>query len=125
MYRLASSRRYCISLNEYGALLISRVFHNKATIEQWERIASEYGIEPIWVPNNTAHKNTVDIALVMDAMSFFYVRPEISGFCLVASDSDYTRLARFLKSQGKFVLGIGTQAHTEALHQCLFKLRLR
>ena len=97
------------SLSEYGDLLISRVFHNKATIEQWEHIASEYGIEPIWVPNNTAHKNSVDIALVMDAMSLFYERPEISNYCIVASDGDYTRLARQLKSGGKFVLGIGTK----------------
>ncbi len=97
------------SLSEYGVLRISKVFHNKATIEQWEQIAREYGIEPIWVPNNTAHKNTVDIALVMDAMSVLYERVDISHFCIVASDGDYTRLARHLKTQGKFVLGIGTK----------------
>jgi hypothetical protein len=96
-------------LREYGELRISKVFHNKATIEQWEQIASEYSIEPIWVPNNTTHKNSVDIALVMDAMILLYEHSEITKFCIVASDSDYTRLARLLKSRGKFVLGIGTK----------------
>lgn len=96
-------------LHEYGELRIAKVFHNKATIEQWEQIASEYSIEPIWVPNNTPHKNSVDIALVMDAMILFYEHMEINGFCIVASDSDYTRLARLLKSRGKFVLGFGAK----------------
>ncbi|HEX2907073.1 MAG TPA: NYN domain-containing protein [Phototrophicaceae bacterium] len=94
-------------LRKYGELRISKVFHNKATIEQWEQIASECGIEPIWVPNNTTHKNSVDIALVMDAMIILYERDEITGFCIIATDSDYTRLARHLKREGKFVLGIG------------------
>jgi hypothetical protein len=95
------------ALHEHGDLLIARVFHNKSTIEQWEQVASHYSIEPVWVPNNIKQKNSVDIALVMDAMSLRYERDEITGFCIVASDGDYTRLARFLKSQGKFVLGMG------------------
>lgn len=99
------------SLSEYGTPLVARVFHNKSTIEQWEQIASEYSIEPIWVPNNTPHKNTVDIALVMDAMSLLCERSDIANFCIVASDGDYTRLARHLKTSGKFVLGIGMK-HT-------------
>jgi uncharacterized protein (TIGR00288 family) len=94
-------------MSDYGEPRISRVFHNKATIEQWEQIARDYPIEPIWVPNNITHKNSVDIALVMDAMMLLYERPEITGFCIVTSDSDYTRLARHLKSRGKYVLGVG------------------
>lgn len=94
-------------LSKYGEPRVSRVFHNKATIEQWEQVAREYPVEPIWVPNNITQKNSIDIALVMDAMVLFYERPEITGFCIVASDSDYTRLARHLKSQGKYVVGIG------------------
>ena len=42
-------------------------------------------------------------------MILLYERSEITNFCIVASDSDYTRLARHLKSRGKFVLGIGTK----------------
>jgi uncharacterized protein (TIGR00288 family) len=96
-------------LNQYGELRISRVFHNKTTLEKWEQIAREYFIEPIWVPDNTEHKNAVDIALVMDAMTLLHDSPEITGFCIVATDSDYTRLARHLNSRGKFVLGIGAE----------------
>ncbi|MDX2136517.1 MAG: NYN domain-containing protein [Chloroflexota bacterium] len=95
------------TLVDYGDLLITKVFHNKSTIEQWEQVARQYSIEPVWVPNNIKQKNSVDIALVMDAMSLHYERDEIAGFCIVASDGDYTRLARFLKSKGKFVLGMG------------------
>lgn len=95
------------TLKTYGDLRISKVFHNKSSIDQWEQIASEYGIEPIWVPNNTKNKNIVDIALVMEAMTLFYERADITGFCIISTDGDYTRLARMLKSEGMFVLGIG------------------
>lgn len=96
-------------LEQYGELRIMKVFHNKITIDQWEQIAGEYGVEPIWVPNNVAHKNSVDIALVMDAMTLLYEREDITGFCIIATDSDYARLARHLKRAGKFVLGIGQE----------------
>jgi len=103
------------AVREYGVLRIAKVFHNKATIAQWEQIASKHSIEPIWIPNNTAKKNSVDIALVMDAMILLYERKEITGFCIVTSDGDYTRLARYLKSQGKLVLGIGKTQTPEPL----------
>jgi uncharacterized LabA/DUF88 family protein len=93
----------------YGEVLIAKVFHDKMGIVQWEQIPSHHAIEPIWVPNNSKSKNSVDIALVMDAMELLYTRPEVTGFCIVSSDGDYTRLARYLKTQGKFVLGIGEE----------------
>jgi uncharacterized protein (TIGR00288 family) len=106
-------------LEEYGDLRICKVFHNKTTMEQWEQIANEYGIEPVWVPNNIKNKNSVDIALVMEAMILLYERKEIEGFCIVSSDSDYTRLARHLKTHGKFVLGIGkTQTRESFRNAC-------
>ncbi|MFN8529031.1 MAG: NYN domain-containing protein [Anaerolineae bacterium] len=43
-----------------------------------------------WVPNNTPGKNSVDIALVIEAMSILCTRNEITGYCIVSSDSDYT-----------------------------------
>jgi uncharacterized protein (TIGR00288 family) len=106
-------------LEKHGDLRICKVFHNKTTMEQWEQIANEYGIEPIWVPNNIKNKNSVDIALVMEAMILLYERKEIEGFCIVSSDSDYTRLARHLKTHGKFVLGIGkTQTRESFRNAC-------
>lgn len=104
-------------LRDFGELRISKVFHNKSTIEQWEQIAGQYSIDPVWVPNNVKGKNSVDIALVMDAMSLRYERPEIVGFCIMSSDGDYTRLARYLRSQGKFVLGIGEAKTPEPLRK--------
>lgn len=103
-------------LRQYGEPLVSKVFHNKTTIDQWERIHAEYAIDPVWVPNNVSGKNSADIALVIEAMVLRYERQEITGFCIVSSDSDYTRLAKYLKSQRKFVLGIGKKQTPKSFH---------
>ncbi len=103
-------------LRQYGEPLVSKVFHNKTTIDQWERIHADYAIDPVWVPNNVSGKNSADIALVIEAMILLYERREITGFCIVSSDSDYTRLANHLKSQRKFVLGIGKKQTPKSFH---------
>lgn len=96
-------------LREYGDPHISKVFHSKETLDQWEKIPREYDIVPTPVLNNIPQKNSVDIVLVVEAMSLLYEHPEITGFCIAASDSDYTSLARYLKSKNKFVLGMGEE----------------
>ncbi|MDZ4769023.1 MAG: NYN domain-containing protein [Chloroflexota bacterium] len=92
---------------KYGEITIAKVFLNKTSIEKWETFAAKYPVDPIWVPNNIKGKNSVDIALVIDAMIIACERADITGFCIAASDSDYARLAKRLKSKRKFVLGIG------------------
>jgi len=101
-------------LKTIGELRIKKVFCIKATLDSWEEIHKKYAIQPNWVPNNTPKKNSVDIALVIEAMKLGYERPEIEGFCIVSTDSDYTGLATHLKQRGKYVLGIGKENTPEA-----------
>ena len=64
--------------------------------------------------NNTFGKNSSDSALIIDAMNILY-RNNVDGFCLVSSDSDFTRLAATLKEEGKMVIGMGESKTPNAL----------
>ena len=63
--------------------------------------------------SNTAGKNASDIALVIDAMDLMH-KGRLAGFCLVSSDSDFTRLAQRLREEGMVVYGFGEQKTPEA-----------
>lgn len=87
---------------------MAKVFFGKNSLDQWEKTAGQHGIHPVWVPSNTGSgKNSVDISLVIDVMEMHYTQKDITHFCIIASDSDYTALATRLKNEGKYVLGIG------------------
>ncbi len=92
---------------EYGKTIIKKVYLNKSSLIHWEEIINEYSLEAIWVPNNTKGKNASDIALVIDAMDLLYNRENLTGFCIVSSDSDFTGLARYIVAKEKIVFGIG------------------
>jgi len=94
-------------VNTKGKALIKRVYNNKASMEHWEPIIGKYSLYSVWVPNNTKNKNSVDIALVVDAMSLLYERPDLDGFCIVSSDADHTALVKHILTKDKYVLGIG------------------
>ena len=97
-----------------GKVLIKRVYVNKSSMPQWETVINQYSLTPFWVSNNTTNKNSVDIALVVDAMALLYERPDLTGFCLVSSDSDFTVLARHIITKDKYVLGMGRPSTPEA-----------
>lgn len=101
-------------INALGSLLYKSVYYNKSSMDHWEPIISKYSLDSEFVPNNTKNKNSVDITLVVDAMKLLYEDPELSGFCIVASDADYTALAKEIKKKKKFVLGIGEDKTPEA-----------
>ena len=65
------------------------------------------------MPNNTSNKNSVDIALVVDAMSLLYERQDLDGFCIVSSDADFTTLVKHIQTKDKYVLGIGNATTPE------------
>jgi uncharacterized protein (TIGR00288 family) len=95
-------------ISEYGNPIIKNVYLNRASLtEVWGEIINEYSLHPIWVPNNTPRKNASDIALAIDAMELLCDHSDLTGFCIVSSDSDFTRLATHLVRKNKFVLGIG------------------
>lgn len=104
-----------------GKLLIKRVYVNKASMAQWESVINQHSLTPFWVSNNTTNKNSVDIALVVDAMTLLYERPDLTGFCLVSSDSDFTVLARHILTKDKYVLGLGQSSTPQAFRNACSK----
>ncbi|MDR1405096.1 MAG: NYN domain-containing protein [Candidatus Methanoplasma sp.] len=78
----------------------------------WKNVLLEYSISPMQQFENTKGKNSTDSALIIDAMEIFYAG-NVEGFCIVSSDSDFTKLAAILREKGMFVLGIGEKKTPE------------
>ena len=74
--------------------------------KSWTKVLAEYAIQPQLHIANTTGKNASDIALVIDAMDLLHAE-RLDGFCLVSSDSDFTRLASRIREQGVAVYGFG------------------
>ena len=72
----------------------------------WKAAAKRHSIEPVHLPDMVPGKNGADIALVIDAVDLMH-SGHVDGFCLVSSDSDFTRLAWRLRAEGKIVRGVG------------------
>ncbi len=94
-------------LEKYGFASCRRIYGNWSKENGWkEDLLLGYSIIPIQRFSYTAGKNSTDIAMVIDAMDMLY-QNKVDGFCLVTSDSDFTRLAMRLREEKKFVLGMG------------------
>ena len=72
----------------------------------WKGTLLQYSINPIQQYSYTTGKNASDSALIIDAMDILYTG-QVDGFCIVSSDSDFTRLASRLRESGMYVLGMG------------------
>ena len=94
--------------SKYGLVTIRRVYGDWTTpqMKSWKEELSAHAIQPIQQFQNTIGKNATDSALIIDAMDILY-EGNVNGFCLVSSDSDYTRLATRIREKGLFVMGIG------------------
>ena len=79
---------------------------------KWKNILLENAITPIQQYGYTTGKNATDSAMIIDAMDILYSE-KVSGFCLVSSDSDFTRLATRLREAGMNVIGIGEKKTPE------------
>jgi len=75
-------------------------------LTQWKAVLLEHSIQPIQQFAYTKGKNATDSSMIIDAMDLLYAG-NLDGFCLVSSDSDFTRLASRLKESGKLVYGFG------------------
>ncbi len=73
---------------------------------KWKKVLLEYSIIPIQQYSYTKGKNATDSAMIIDAMDILYTS-NVDGFCLISSDSDFTRLASRLRESGKTVIGMG------------------
>ena len=85
-------------------------------LRSWSDVLQKYAIDPHQQFAYTAGKNASDIALVIDAMDLLH-SGRFDGFCLVSSDSDFTRLASRLREEGADVYGFGAQKTPESFRQ--------
>lgn len=94
----------------YGTPTIKRIYGDwtSPNMNSWKSILLETAITPIQQYSYTTGKNSTDSAMIIDAMDILY-SGNVEGFCLVSSDSDFTKLAQRLRESGMFVLGMGEQ----------------
>jgi len=93
---------------KYGNPTFKRIYGDwtKPTLTGWKNVLLENAITPIQQYSYTTGKNASDSALIIDAMDILYTG-RVDGFCIVSSDSDFTRLATRLREAGMKVFGIG------------------
>src|ERR1700743_1447449 len=93
---------------KYGTPTFKRIYADwtKPTVSGWKKVLLENAITPIQQYSYSSGKNSSDSALIIDAMDILYTG-KVDGFCIVSSDSDFTRLATRLREAGMKVIGIG------------------
>jgi predicted nuclease of predicted toxin-antitoxin system len=92
----------------YGTPNIRRIYGDWTSEEMsgWKKALNEFSIQPVQQFRYTQGKNASDSALIIDAMDILYQK-NVDGFCLVSSDSDFTRLAVRLRESRMLVIGMG------------------
>ena len=93
---------------KYGSLTFKRIYGDwtKPNLTKWKSVLLENAITPIQQYSYTSGKNSTDSAMIIDAMDILYAG-KVDGFCIVSSDSDFTRLALRLRESGMKVFGFG------------------
>lgn len=97
-------------MSNYGIVTYKRVYGDwtRSNLSSWKTMALENAITPVQQYSYTFGKNSTDSAMIIDAMDILYSN-NVDGFCIVSSDSDFTRLAIRLRESGKHVIGMGEQ----------------
>lgn len=95
-------------ITKYGNPTIKRIYGDwtRPHLSKWKGLLLEHAITPIQQYGYTTGKNATDSAMIIDAMDILYSE-KVNGFCIVSSDSDFTRLATRLREAGMQVIGIG------------------
>jgi NYN domain-containing protein/OST-HTH/LOTUS domain-containing protein len=103
---------------KFGEASVRRIYGDFSSprLRSWADILQKYAIDPYQQFAYTTGKNASDIALVIDAMDLLH-SGRFDGFCLVSSDSDFTRLASRLREEGADVYGFGARKTPEAFRQ--------
>jgi uncharacterized LabA/DUF88 family protein len=93
---------------KFGVPTFKRIYADwtKPTVSGWKKVLLENAITPIQQYSYSSGKNSSDSAMIIDAMDILY-SGKVDGFCIVSSDSDFTRLAIRLREAGMKVIGIG------------------
>ncbi len=95
-------------ISNHGTPTYKRIYGDwtKPQLASWKNVLLNYSITPIQQYSYTTGKNATDAALIIDAMDILYSN-HVNGFCIVSSDSDFTKLAARLREAGMFVIGMG------------------
>ncbi|HEX7381729.1 MAG TPA: NYN domain-containing protein [Nevskiaceae bacterium] len=101
---------------KYGVATVKRIYGDWTlpNLRSWKDILAEHAIQPIQQFRYTVGKNSTDGAMIIDAMDLLYSE-QLDGFCLVSSDSDFTRLASRIRESGRTVYGFGEQKTPKSL----------
>lgn len=97
-----------VEAGKYGLVTVRRIYGDWTTssMNSWKDVLNYHAIQPVQQFRYTVGKNATDSAMIIDAMDILH-SGVVNGFCLVSSDSDYTRLATRIRESGVFVMGIG------------------
>lgn len=100
---------------KYGVASVKRIYGDWTTpsLGGWKSVLLEHSIQPVQQFRYTTGKNATDSAMIIDAMDLLYTK-RFDGFCLVSSDSDFTRLASRIREEGLLVFGFGEQKTPKA-----------
>ncbi len=95
-------------VTKYGKVTIRRIYGDwtENKMNCWKAVVNETSFTPMQKFEYTTGKNSTDGALIIDAMDILHSKT-VSGFCIVSSDSDYTGLAKRIREEGLFVMGVG------------------
>ncbi len=95
-------------ISNHGTPTYKRIYGDwtKPQLAPWKTVLLNYSISPIQQYGYTTGKNSTDAALIIDAMDILYSK-NVDGFCIVSSDSDFTKLAARLREAGMYVIGMG------------------
>lgn len=104
----ANVKQMMEEITKYGNPTIKRIYGDwtRPGLTKWKNLLLENAITPVQQYGYTTGKNATDSAMIIDAMDILYSE-KVDGFCLVSSDSDFTRLATRLREAGMLVIGIG------------------
>ena len=97
-----------IEIAKYGTASVKRIYGDWTApgLKRWKEVLLQHSIQPIQQFAYTKGKNATDSAMIIDAMDLLYTG-NFSGFCLVSSDSDFTKLASRVRESGLLVYGFG------------------
>lgn len=103
---------------KYGKATIRRIYGDWTTqhMNGWKDVVNQYSFSPMQKFSYTSGKNSTDSSLIIDAMDVLHEK-NVDGFCIVSSDSDYTGLAKRIREEGMFVMGIGKKTTPVAFIQ--------
>jgi len=105
-------------VSKYGKVTVRRIYGDwtQQNMNSWKELLNDLSFNPIQKFNYTTGKNSTDSSLIIDAMDILH-DAMVDGFCIVSSDSDYTGLAKRIREDGIFVMGIGEKKTPNAFVQ--------